>query len=362
MVSKIMRYLKRKYLSNRGYGFLLVLFLVVACSEVIDLGGDPSDQFVLVYGRVTDGTAGNEIFISKTSSRSDGPQEPISGAIISLMSEEVVMGRYNELSNRPGEYRLNYTDSAREGLSYHVVIDLPSGEQILSEPAIMPGLAARDSLSIIVDLVDFIISEQGFRQANRAAQLYVETKILEREEDFFLKWNIIEHYTALGTPMCCGPPPPPCYIQNDISGQEIRLFNGSELKPEVIPSRLFKNTEIDGRFAFIYYYSVIQTTIDRQAYEYWSQLQEIADLSGFVFDKTVGNIRGNLYYPNNAKKQVFGYFEVAHSDTTRMSTDSDEFSFFLREPCPAVPENFAPECGNCLLIENSTNNRPYFFR
>ncbi|OEK04559.1 DUF4249 domain-containing protein [Roseivirga misakiensis] len=355
--------MKVKVNVKKGFKLISAILLIVciACSEVIDLGGDPSSQFVLVYGRITDGTAGNEISLSLTSDRSDGAQQPISGATISLMSDNGFLGRYFEKVDSPGDYRLSYSDSAREGSAYHVVIDLPSGEQIVSEPAIMPGLAAKDSLSLKFELIDFFIGEQGFRQANRAAQLFVETKILEPNNDFYLKWNILESYIALETPQCCGTPPPPCYIGNDISGQEIKIFNGRDLTADVIPSKLFKTTKIDGRFAFIYYYSVIQTTLDEQAYNYWAQLQEIADLSGFIFDKTVANIQGNLYYPDNPKKQVFGYFEVARSDTTRISASSDEFSFFLRQPCPAAPESSAPECTACLLIENSSHHRPYYY-
>lgn len=340
----------------------IILLFIIGCSEVIDLGGDPSQRFVLVYGRITDGTAGNEVSIFYTSERSDGAQEPISGATVSLVSDGVDLAQYEEIVMRPGEYRLNFADSAREGRSYQVAIRLPSGEQIQSEPAIMPGMVAKDSLHLEVDLIDILISEQGFRRPIRASQLFVDTHILDRENDFYLRWNLVETYTTAQTPTCCGDPPPPCYITNDISGQEIRIFNGAELKPEVIPNQRFVNTRIDSRFAYIYYYSVIQSTIDKQAYEYWAQLDEIANLSGYIFDKTVGNIAGNLHYSDNPKKQVFGYFEVAHVDTTRISNDSDQFEFFLREPCPAAPENFAPECSNCLLIENSSHHRPYFFQ
>lgn len=357
--------MKRSILNAKHLRILLSILLfgsVVTCSEVIELGGDPSQQFILVYGRITDGIAGNEINISRTSDRVDGPQQPVSGATVSLLNEGNVLAQYREMPSSPGDYRLQYTDSAREGRSYQISILLPNGEQILSEPAIMPGIVARDSLYIEVDIIDVIISEQGFRRPTRASQLFVDTHILDQEKDFYLRWNLIETYTTAQTPTCCGDPPPPCYITNDISGQDIRLFNGADLKPELIPKQRFVNTVIDARFAYIYYYSVVQSTIDEQAYTYWSELDEIANLSGYVFDKTVANIAGNLYYPDDAKKQVFGYFEVAHVDTARVSNDSDQFEFFLREPCPAAPENFAPECSNCLLIENSSHHRPYFYR
>ncbi|MFY0594634.1 DUF4249 family protein [Roseivirga sp.] len=346
---------------KRACYLTLVTLLVCTCAEVIDLDGDPTSQFVLVYGRVTDGKAGNEISLALTSERSDGAQEPISGATIALMKGEELLGRYIEKSESPGDYRLNYADSAREGEAYHIEIELPNGERILSQPSVMPSLAAKDSLSIQVDLIEFVVDERGFRRDIRAAQLYVDTKVTNLENDFFLKWNILESYIAVETPRCCGTPPPPCYIGNDITGQEIRIYDGASLKADVIPDRLFRTTEVDGRFAFLYYYQVIQSTIDQQAYEYWSKIEEISNLSGFVFDKTVANIQGNLYYPDDPKSQVFGYFEVARVDTTRISTDSDEFNFFLREPCPASPENFAPECGSCLIIENSTHDRPYFY-
>jgi len=340
------------------------LLVVGGCAEVIELGSKQTEPSLIVYGRITDGTAGNEITIFESSTRSDGAQEVLSGATIDLLENGGVIAQYEEEHDNPGNYRLvMLNDSAREGRSYQISITLPSGEQVLSKPAVMPGLRARDSIYVEVDLVDVVINQEGIRELRRLSQLLVDTKILEREADFYLRWNVIETYTAVQTPVCCGPPPPPCYVTNDITGQSLRLFNGAQLKPDIIPRQNLANTTVDGRFAFTYFYQVVQSTIDEEAHAYWTKVEEIASLSGSIFDKTPANIVGNLYYPDRPKDPIFGYFEVARVDTTRTWLNSDRFDFFLREPCPAARlDEPPPECGNCLLIENSSHHRPYFYQ
>lgn len=342
---------------------IVMLWLVGACAEVIELDSRSTAPSLIVYGRITDGTAGNEITIFESSTRSDGAQEALSGATIDLIENGRVIAQYEEEIDRPGNYRLIMpNDSAREGRVYQIAIRLPSGDQVLSEPSVMPGLKARDSIYVEVDLVDVVINQEGIRELRRLSQLLVDTKILEKDSDFYLRWNVIETYTAVQTLVCCGPPPPPCYVTNDISGQELRLFDGSVLKPDLITRQNLANTTIDGRFAFTYFYQVIQSTIDEAAHSYWAKVEEIANLSGSIFDKTPANIVGNLYYPDRPKDPIFGYFEVARVDTTRTWLNSDRFNFFLREPCPAARIDEAPpECGNCLLIENSSHHRPYFY-
>ncbi len=348
----------------RNFWIGAVIICLSACSEVIDLGTKPTDPVLIVYGRITDGTAGNEISIFESSERSDGAQNALTGAEIDLIEDGVLIGQYVEEDNRPGHYRLEMpNDSARQGRMYEVSITLPNGDRVLSKPSTMPGLMARDSIYVDVDLVDLVINERGFKEPRKLSQLFVDTEILDSEADFFLKWNVVEAYTAVETPRCCGTPPPPCYITNDITRQDPVLFNGADLKPAIISGQNMANTVIDGRFAFAYYYMVIQSTIDEAAHNYWSQVGEVASLTGTIFDKTVGNVGGNLFYPDKPNEQVFGYFEVARVDTNWTWLNSDNFSFFLREPCPAARTDEAPpECSSCLIIKNSSHHRPYFYQ
>ncbi|OEK00865.1 hypothetical protein BFP97_04785 [Roseivirga sp. 4D4] len=360
--------MNKKVISKRMISAVLAIaitwLMMAGCAEVIELGSKPTAPSLIVYGRITDGTAGNEITIFESSTRSDGAQQALSGATIDLLEDGSVIAQYEEELNNPGNYRLVMpNDSAREGRSYQIAITLPSGEQVLSEPSIMPGLKAKDSIYVEVDLVDVVVDQGGIRELRRLSQLLVDTEILEKETDFYLRWNVIETYTAVQTQVCCGPPPPPCYVTNDITGQALRLFNGAKLKPDLIPRQNLANTTVDGRFAFTYFYQVVQSTIDEGAHAYWTKVEEIANLSGSIFDKTPANIVGNLYYPDRPKDPIFGYFEVARVDTTRTWLNSDRFDFFLREPCPAARLDEAPpECGNCLLIENSSHHRPYFYQ
>lgn len=359
--------MNKRTLDISFYKVIICIVLItfsISCSDVIDLNGRPAEPALIIYGRVTDGTAGNVVSIFLSSERSDGAQQHVSDARVFLIEDGQTVGEYKALRSRPGDYRLDMVnDSARQGRTYQLAVELPNGDRILSQPTTMPGLAAIDSVYIETSLADVVVSQEGFTVQRRLAQLFADTRIVEYDAPFYLKWNIIEAYTAVQTPQCCGDPPPPCYVTNDITGQEIRLLNGADLKSDVIERQSVISSTIDGRFAFAYYYVLVQSTVDEQAYEYWRQIREVANLSGSIFDKTTGNVDGNLYYENRTDARVFGYFEVARSDTSVVWMNSDDFDFFLREPCPAARIDQAPpECDNCLLIPNSTHDRPYFYQ
>ncbi len=347
-------------------GFLVLLslslsFLISTCSEVVDLKTGQGDRLLVMYGKVTDGLAGNELFIGLTSDIG-AEQEPISGAEAVLLEDGVPIATYRERT--PGNYRLDLeNDSARVGRTYELQVRLPDGREYRSIPAEMPGLAAIDKVRFDASVVEVEVNQAGLEVSRNLIQLLVDTEIVDQEKDFYLKWDIVETYSfqerIRNTPI----PPPPCFVTNNTTGQNVFLFNGEEIKVPVIKDQLFSTSEIDSRFAFDYYFSVIQTTMNRDAYEYWKLIGQISNSQGSIFDQPAAPVPGNFRNPNAPDEEVLGYFEVVRSDTSRVRVRGDQLDFFVSIPCPTLPPetNEPPECLACLLIKNSTDVQPYFW-
>lgn len=357
-------FLPVKVFLNPGLLFLTGLMVcitlfVISCSEVVDLNSDQGAGQIVIYGRVTDGTAGNEVTIALTSSF-NGEQEPISDAEVVLLEDDIPLATYSE--REPGVYRLNFeNDSARAGRNYGLEVTLSDGTQYRSKPSLMPSLAAIDYPRFDASVVDVQVNQAGITQERNLIQLFVDTEIVTTE-DFFLRWNIVETYSFQERIRVTPIPPDPCYVTNDITGNEIQLFNGAELKVESISDQLLVSSEIDSRFAFDYYFSVVQFTMDEDAYDYWSKVNQIANLQGSIFDRVNGVVNGNIFNPNAPEEEVLGYFEVVRSDTTRSRVRADAIDFFVLVPCPHQLRGVEPpECTFCPLLENSTIVRPYFF-
>ncbi|GAB5527541.1 MAG: hypothetical protein Roseis2KO_54130 [Roseivirga sp.] len=327
----------------------------------MDLDTELRTKGLVIYGRVTDGLAGNEVFIGFTSV-AGAEQQGISGARVSLLEDGTVIGKYLETEN--GNYRLNLSgDSARTGRSYHLFVELPDGRQYSSKPSFMPGLAAIDRSGYDASVVEVVVNQRGLTDQRRLVQLIVETDIVEREKDFYLRWNIFSSYSFQERPRSQGGVPPPCYITNDISGQQAHLFNGAELKVDKIDGRQLAATAIDSRFAFDYYYTVVQSTMDAAAFAYFSLIDEVSNTRGSIFDKPAAPVPGNLRNIHDPEEEVLGYFEVIRADTTRVRIRAEDVPGFVYAPCPLRLDysREPPECLNCLLIRNSSHHRPYFW-
>lgn len=355
--------------SSSLYGTLGVLLfgmllLLTACSEVVDLKTDSQTQQLVIYGKVTDGTAGNELSIALTST-AGGNQAPITGAEAVLLENGSPIGQYEERS--PGSYRLNLQgDSARTGRQYELLVTLSDGRQYKSQPAVMPDLAAIDHGRFEASDVLEVINQFGIAIERRRVRVFIDTEVLDQSKDFYLKWDIFETYSFQERLRVLVPPQlrPPCYVTNVTTGQEIYLFNGAEIKVPVIPDQMMANRDLDGLFAADYYFGIVQSTIDKQAYEYWELVDEISNTQGSIFDVPPAPVPGNFRNVNDPDEEVLGYFEVARSDTTFVRVRGDALPFFVPLACPGLPLGVTDEpaeCTNCLLIENSTYHRPYFW-
>lgn len=339
----------------------LILLTVCACSEVVDLKTGPGTDGLVIYGRVTDGVAGNEVFVGFTSAFG-AEQEGVSGARLSLLENGSIIGDYVDFGD--GNYGLDLNgDSARVGNTYELQVELPGGRRYRSVPSIMPGIAAIDAPGFDASVVDVVVNQEGLTAERNLVQLLVDTEVVDQGQDFYLRWNVFSTYSFQERTRNGGEPPPPCYITNDITGQQAHLFNGSEIKVERIENQLLATTVVDTRFAFDYYYTVVQSTMDEAAYEYFSLINEISNTQGSIFDKPSAPVPGNLVNIDDPDEEVLGYFEVVRSDTTRIRLRAEDVPGFIFHPCPLrVDYTDEPrECLNCLIIRNSTHDRPYFW-
>lgn len=349
--------------STAKLGFLLFLISMVACSEVIDLDSEVSAAILVVDGRLTDGSLGNEIRLATTSTI-NANQSAVGNATITLIEDGNPIASYEEFE--AGAYRLVYpNDSARVGRTYELLIELRDGSQYRTVPAVMPGTAVHDNLRFEVGEVRVPVDDEGRQQLKRLASLYANSEVIAPGENFFLRWDIFETYQLLERLRPVGPfdpVPVPCYVTNDITGGDVRLFDGEELRVENIPEELIATSEIDTRFATAYFFNVVSSNMNRSAFEYYSRVDELANLQGQIFDPPPAPIPGNIISVDDPEEQVLGFFLVANADTSRVKISIDDVPFNVALPCPDFNRfREPPYCTNCVLFENSTREVPFFW-
>ena len=346
---------------NVQWSFLLLMTLF-ACSEVIDLNVGPQQEQLVIFGRVTDGLAGNEVWLAQTSPV-DGQQAPVTGSTVTLLEDGNAIGEYLEFEE--GRYRLDLQgDSARTGRNYALRVQLRDGREYLSPAQVMPALMAVDSIYFDANTVETVVNQAGVTVTQNRASVLADTRILDPEQDTFLKWHLTSAYIFEERRRICPTcPPPPCYVINDITPQQMLLFDGRTLKVPEIRRQEMLSEVIDSRFALAFYFQVIQLTMSEAAYDYFALIDQISNLQGSIFDTPSAPVPGHFSNVNDPDEEVLGFFEVVRADTTRIRIRSDDLDFFVDIPCPGLPPGATePDaCTNCRLIPNSTLVRPYYF-
>ncbi len=337
----------------------LSMVLIQDCAEVVDLKTDPGASQLLVFGRITDGLEGNIIEISRTSPL-NGEQDPVSGAIVRVVAESGESEVYRETD--PGKYQLaNEVLRGQPGRVYHLEIDLPGGAIYRSIPETMPDNNTVDVLDFEAGPIRIPIENNAVISRNMVS-LFMQTEFEDLDKDFYVRWNLLETYLFPERPKEVNSPDYPpqwCYITNDLEEQSVFLHDGSTLKNPVIGRRLMTRRLADHAFVSSYYFQVVRSSLTKDAFRYWNEINQVANAQGSIFDRPLAAVKSNIYNINDPEEEVLGYFEVSKSDTTRLLIRANDTPFAISTPCP----RFGPltdECDNCLILSNSQKVKPYF--
>jgi len=150
-----------------------------------------------------------------------------------------------------------------------------------------------------------------------------------------------------------------CYITVSPSTNFIPL-DGTQLTVNSITDFNLYDLPISPLFAEGYYLRVFQQSVTDDAFEYWSQVNQVASRTGSLFEAPAGKVKSNIINVNNPEEETFGYFYATEEKEIRAYVDP----ILADNPglsCPGMlnqgggaPSN----CCNCLTIPNSTIERP----
>lgn len=361
---------------------IVALFLVFACSQVIDLETNEKGGQVVIFGRVTNGTSFNQISVSRTGSLGQAPQ-PLSGAIVRIINENGEEQLLREESRQPGVYSPEESGfKGFEGTAYRLEVEV-LGEVYSTALQVMPEVIGEDRLDW--ELVEEEnISTTGTSTSTHAVKIYGETSFRELPDEFYVRWGIEESYTVFGLilPRSWFPryTPEQCYIINDLSEQETFLLDGTKIRTQELGRQLFATRPIDRSFSVKHYFNLIHSAINKETYDYWSKVNNLTTRVGSIFDTPPAPIPGNIV-STNPDEDVLGFFEVVSIDTARVFLTNNDIRVFWDDPCELNGEEWLPvftvpiECVICLIDEkiveetcvfcsklpNSTLTRPSYF-
>ncbi len=339
----------------RSFLLVLISLLVVTCNEVIDLDTDQEGGELVIFGRISNSNIGNYVEISRTVDYGGEP-EPVSEAEVKIYDED---GNVECLVlESQGRYILIGDILERNvGDSFRLEVNL-LGETYTSPFQKISPVIARDELSWQI-AEETEINPAGAEVVRDVVQLFATTTIDELPEEFYLRWTIEEAYTHIGTalPSSHFPryTPAQCYVIQDLSEQDIFLLDGTRVRNTNLNDRYLVSRVIDNSFAVKHYFNLIQSALNKETYEYWSQVNSIIARNGSIFDVPPAGIPGNIS-STNTEENVLGFFEAIGVDTARILLTNDDIPIFFEDPCEInTPREFVDvtsvpfECVACLV-------------
>lgn len=150
-----------------------------------------------------------------------------------------------------------------------------------------------------------------------------------------------------------------CFISVSPSTNFIPL-DGTELSVNSITDFMLYDIPISPILSEGYYLRVFQQSVTDDAFEYWSQVNQVAARTGSLFEAPAGRVKSNITNVNDPEEETFGYFYATEEREIRVFVDPS----LAGNPaltCPgalnqggAAPSN----CCDCLTVANSSTERP----
>ena len=347
----------------RPINFFL-LAMVAGCLSPLDRFSDYNGGQLVISGQISPLAETNVVSIGRTSNRERLP-EPVLGASVTLFDDKGNVFGYEEDPEVPGKYILPNVVGV-PGNTYHIKVLLPGGQKYESIPEKMPLVTGHDEVHHTIEPEEYtdgdgVVAERYF------VRIFVSDSLPSVSNPVYLKWHVEEVYVLSPTdfPDPFNSVPPSCYIHQQIDPQRIVLFNTEDVKAPFIPDLLVANRLVDPTFMERHYFTTFQSSLTRDAYEYWRKVNIVANQNGSIFDPPPARVMGNIVNVDDPDEEIHGYFQAVNQEFQRFFLLPDDLPYKMPIYCEYRADreylSYPTECLNCRSVRNSSYNRPPWF-
>ncbi len=331
--------------------------LLASCLTPVDIDVESIGGRIVIAGQVSSVAERSKIEIGITSDANRLP-EPVSNAIVELYDDLGNVFEYHEVPEEPGQYILH--DVGMPGRKYHVEVTL-SGKRYRSADEKMPSAVGVDSAYVKLTN-EQVRGASGEVSLRWMAHIRASSQLPQTEEPLYIKWSPEETFIIVPTdePDPFALVPPNCYVTQNVDPQNITLFDGSTLKTQKVPDQVLATRLIDQSFHVRHYFTVFQSSISHNAFEYWRKVNIVANQVGSIFDSPPAEVRGNMVNINNEDEVVQGYFQAVNETWQRFFVVREDLPLELPVYCEwrGWDVNYASECVDCITARNSSYKVP----
>ncbi|MEQ1587534.1 MAG: DUF4249 domain-containing protein [Cyclobacteriaceae bacterium] len=343
-----------------------IAFLTLSsCLTPIDFPVEMEGGTLVVTGQISTITDQSVIQLG-TTANSVRLSFPVSGAFIQLFDDVGNVYPYEEDFGKEGNYYLKNVTGVT-GRTYYIEINLVDGRVYKSLPEKLPEPAIQESVYYTIVKKEFTDGE-GAVVVRDYIDLFSNNRLVSSNEPTYLKWGVEETFLLSPTdfPDIEGRIPPPCFIVQNADPQRIVLFNGSEVSTTSISDLLVGSRLIDWTFLERHYFTVYQSSLTKDAYDYWRKVNIVANQAGTIFDTPPAPIVGNIVSKENPDEKMLGYFQATNQTFSRFVIFQSDLPFPLTVATCTFTGSFNPldypvRCFDCTNVRNSSYKRPDWF-
>ncbi len=210
-----------------------------------------------------------------------------------------------------------------------------------------------------------IINQLGQYELADFVELDIDSKIKEENgTKYLLKYDIINSYKY--TDQLLGLPPGKlCYVTQKADLINVLLYDARLSQDERLIEFPVYDRKIDYLFSEGYYGTVVQQAIDEEAYDYFTQINELNNREGTIYEPPAGRILTNIKNVTDTTQAAHGYFVAVAQDTARIYINPSELGNPKRQ-CPTPPSEFSicpiRSCCDCLILRGASLSKPHFWK
>jgi hypothetical protein len=252
------------------------------------------------------------------------------------------------------------------GESYFIEIET-SGKNYRTHPQRVPEPIVPDRLTFEVGYAT-AVNTIGNEVTRENIDIFIDTPININGANSYLRWKTDESWVF--TEIHCHPlhMPKSCFMHRKLESERIFIYDSEGISSQYLERKLIAQKTIEDRVEFIerHFFNVHQYTLTQEAFSYWKKVVDLANPSGDIFDLPPAPLPGNVYNLDDTNEIVLGYFEVASKATARVDlTPADMRPFTISSKVylcsPWSSSDYQQICCNCLLIPNSSYERPDYW-
>lgn len=348
---------------------VVILWVSLAsCVDQIELALENKDQNLAINGFITNLPEPYFVFVRNAGNYGASIQEetPIAGAFVQIISSSGDRVNLEETGN--GVYQSNpATFVGRIGNSYLLNVILPDGRQYVSESEELLPVPPISDLRYNFYEDPYLTAEDDIA-IQKKIDILVTTRVPGDPDNVFFKWDVRGEYefrenealTDIFAYTGVGPVLYTCFIPDNIRLGDIAVFNGNQIRGTVLKEETIKTINVDYKFAFNYCVHVRQFSLTKNAFTYWNRVAKTLNRNGQLLEESIGTLKGNISNLDVPSESVAGYFYASASTEKRMFVPRDSVGRPVSS-CILVDPAFAEACMDCLIIENSTRERPAYW-